>query len=61
MFFTLPKKLFLFLIYLNFCPDFFGHVEKWLDQKAKANLKIYGVIKWEANTYNTYTAQYLKK
>ena len=28
------KALFV-LRYLNFCPDFFGHLGKWLDKKAK--------------------------
>ena len=32
-------NLFLFLRYLNFYPDFFGHVGKRLDEKAKINLK----------------------
>ena len=30
--------LFSSLRYLNFCPDFFGHVEKRLDKKAKLRL-----------------------
>ena len=34
------------LRYLNVFPDFFGHVEKWLDKKAKVNFKIYDVINW---------------
>ena len=46
---------------LNFCPDFFGHVEKRLDKKAKVNFTIYNVINWETNNYNTLAAQYLKK
>ena len=28
------------LRYLNFCPDFLGHVGKRFDEKAKVNLKI---------------------
>ena len=35
--------------YLDFCPDFFDHVEKRLDKKAKANFKIYDVTEWEKN------------
>ena len=50
-------KLFPFLRYLNFCPDFFGHVEKRLDKKVKVYFKIYDVINWETNNYNTYIAQ----
>ena len=33
--FILPLELFLLLRYLDFCPDFFGHVEKWLDRKQR--------------------------
>ena len=47
--------------YLNFCPDIFGSVGKWLDKKAKNNSKIYDVTDWETNNYNTLIAQYLKK
>ena len=32
-----------------------------LDKKAMVNFKIYGVSNWEANYYDTYIAQYLKK
>ena len=39
-----PKKLFSFQRYLHFCSDFFGHVEKRVDKKAKVNFKIYDVI-----------------
>ena len=41
-----------------FCPSFFG---KQLDKKVEANFKIYDVIDWETNNYNTHMAQYLKK
>ena len=34
-------KLFSFLKYLSFCPDFFGHVEKQLDKKARVNFNDY--------------------
>ena len=30
MFFISPKKALLFLRYLNFCPDDFGHLKKQL-------------------------------
>ena len=56
-----PKNLFSLLIYLTLWPDCFGPVGKQLDKKAKVNFKIHGVINWEANNYNTHTAQYLKK
>ena len=50
---------FLFLSYLNFCPDFFGDVVKRLDKKAKIAFKNYG-INWETNNYNIHIAQYLR-
>ena len=43
----------LFSRYLNFRPHFFGEIGKGLDKKAKVNFKIYGVIDWETNNYNT--------
>ena len=33
---------------------FFGHAEKRFDKKAKNNVKIYDVINWETNNYNTH-------
>ena len=53
--------MFSFLRYLNFCPDFSGHVEKRLDKKAKVNFKTYDVISRETNYNNTHIAQYLWK
>ena len=38
----------------------FGHVEKWLDEKANINFEIYGATDWMKNNHNTHTAQYLK-
>ena len=38
-----------FFRYLNFCPEHFGYVEKWLDKKAKINFKIYNITNWETN------------
>ena len=55
------KSSFLFSRYMNFCPDFFGHIGKRIDKKAKANFKIYYVTGWETNNYNTLFAKYLKK
>ena len=46
------------LKYLSFCPDNFGHVGKRLDEKAKVKFKIYGVINWGTNNYNTHITQY---
>ena len=57
MLFTLPKKRFLFY----FCSDFFGHVGKWFDKKAKVDFKIYDVTNWETNNCNTHIVQDLKK
>ena len=42
------------LRYLDFCHDFFGHVEKWLDKKAKIIFKIYDAINWETKDHNTH-------
>ena len=39
-------KALLFLRYLNFCFDFFGHMVERLDKKFKVNLKIYDVTTW---------------
>ena len=41
MLFISFKTFFLFLIYLNFCSNFFDHVGKEFDKKAKVNSKIY--------------------
>ena len=37
---------------LTFCPDFFGHAGKRLDQKAQVNFKISDVTDWETISYN---------
>ena len=58
-YFTL-KALFALKI-LDFCSDFFGHVGKRLDEKAKVNFKIYDVINYETNNCNAHIAQYLIK
>ena len=50
----------MFLRYLNFCPDVFGHVEKWLDKKVKVNLKIYDVSTWMASNRNTHIGNILR-
>ena len=51
--FYLPLKTLSFSRYLNFCLDFFCHERKRLDKKAKVYFKIYHVMIWEANSYNT--------
>ena len=40
-FYFILKDLFVFKIFK--CLDFFGHVEKRVDKKAKVNFKIYNV------------------
>ena len=54
MLFILSKNVFSSVRYLNFCPDFFGHAAKQLDKKDKDDLKVYDVINWEINNYNTH-------
>ena len=39
--------LLLLLRYLIFFPEFFGHVGKRIDKKAKVNFKIYDISDWE--------------
>ena len=50
----------LFVLYFFF-RGFFGQAGKGLDKKTKFIFKIYDVINWETNNYNTHIAQYLKK
>ena len=49
---------FLVLKILKFCSDFFDHVGKWLDNKAKVNL---AVTNWITNNYNKHIARCLKE
>ena len=51
----------LFKFKFKFFPDIFGHAGKRLDKKATVNFKIYDIINWETNNYNTHTAQYSRK
>ena len=53
--------LFLHFKYLHFCPDFFGHVGKRLEKKAKVNFKIYDVANCTTNNYSPHIVQYLRK
>ena len=55
------KKALFALKIFKFCLCFFGHVEKWLDEKAKLNFKIYDAIYLETNNYNTRITKYLEK
>ena len=48
-------------MYLNFCFDFFCHLGKRLDKKAKNNFKIYDDKNWKMNNYNTHIVKYFKK
>ena len=59
-YFTL-KALFVLLRCLNFCPDFFGLVQKQPDKKTKINFKICDIKNWKTNNYNIHFTQYLKK
>ena len=61
MFFISSEKLFSFLRYSQFCPDFFGYIGKQLDKKAKVNFKIYDVANWNTKSYNKHIARYFKK
>ena len=57
MLFISPQKVFSVLRYLNFCSNFFGHVEQRLDKKANVNSKFYYVTNWEINYYIMHIAQ----
>ena len=48
-FYIIFKKLFLFLGYLNFCPDSFVHVGKRFDNKASVSFKIYNFTYWDGS------------
>ena len=43
----------------KFRPDFFDHIGKWFDEKAKVNFEIYSDINWETNNENVHIARYL--
>ena len=60
VFYFALKALFVLKVF-KFLSDFFSHIEKLLDKKIKVNFKIYDVINWEINNWNTHIAQYLKK
>ena len=54
------KALFVLKIF-TFLSRSFSEVRKRLDKIAKFNFKIYELKGWEANSYNTHIAQYLRK
>ena len=58
-YFLFHLKNFLFLRYLNFCPDFFRSCTK-TDKKTSFNFKIYDVVNWEKNNDNIHIDEYLK-
>ena len=43
------------------CADFFGHVGRRLDKRAKVSFKIYDITKLVTNNFNTNFTEYLKK
>ena len=61
MFLISSEKLFSFSRYLSFCHDFLVMLEKQLDCKDKANIKIHDVAAWFADNCNTHISQYLTK
>ena len=54
------KALFVLEIF-TFLSWVFSYVEKWLDEKAMVNFKIYDVTNWTTNNCNTHITQYLNK
>ena len=53
--------LFTLLKYNHFWPEFFGYIEKRLDNKDKEDFKIYDVTNWNINNCKNRIARYLKK
>ena len=54
------KALFILKIFKS-CPEFFGHVGRRLDKRAKVNFKIYDITNLVTNNSNTHFTKYLKK
>ena len=52
MHFISSQKLCWFSRYINFCPDFFAHVGKRLDEKGKVNFKNNDVKTWLTTNYS---------
>ena len=59
--FSLMVKALFVLKILTFLTEIFGYVEKRFDEKVLFYFKIYDVIDWATNNYNTHITQYLKK
>ena len=59
-FYFMLKALFVFETF-KFFARLFSDVEKQLDQKASVYSKMYDVIDWATDNYNTPIAIYLKK
>ena len=60
VFYFIVKALFILKIF-KFFRAFFGDVGKRLDKRTNDSFKIYEIINWEVNNYNTHIAKYLKK
>ena len=54
------KAIFILKIFKS-CADFFGHVGRRLDKRAKVNFKIYDITDLVTNNSNTHFTKYLKK
>ena len=46
---------------LDFSPEIFGNLGKYLNKKAKVNFKMYDLTNWETNNYKAHIVQYLEK
>ena len=57
-FYFMLKAIFALPIF-TFSPYLFDHVGKWLDKKAKVNIKIYDITGWIVN--NIHITQHLQK
>ena len=57
-FYFMLKAIFALSIF-TFSPYLFDHVGKWLDQKAKVNIKIYDITGWVVS--NIHITQHLQK
>ena len=56
--FILPKKLFSFSRYLNFCHDFLVMQQNGFIRRKKVNFKVYDVTALLTNNCNTHIVQY---
>ena len=54
-FYFILKALFVLELF-TFLSWLFGYLEKGLDNQAMVNFKIYDVIDWTRNNYNTHIA-----